>query len=69
MRLNKKLAATALAALMASSVLAGCGDSSTEATGAGNATEAEGATEAGSAADEGGESTSGERCLRLLWWL
>lgn len=60
MRLNKKLAATALAALMASSVLAGCGDSSTEATGAGNATEAEGATEAGSAADEGGESTSGE---------
>lgn len=52
MRLNKKLAATAMAALMASSVLAGCGDSASEATKAeteaNNATEANGATDAGS---------------------
>ncbi len=36
MRLNKKLAATAMAALMASSVLAGCGDNATNATNANN---------------------------------
>ena len=52
MRMNKKLAATAMAALMASSVLAGCGNESKEATQAkdnGNAT----ATEA-----NGGENTN-----------
>lgn len=55
MRLNKRLAATAMAALMASSVLAGCGDSSTESTTAGSAGSA---TEAGAATEAGGSSSS-----------
>lgn len=54
MRLNKKLAATAMAALMASSVLAGCGSDSTEATQANNSnSEAQGSNSGETAANSG----------------
>ncbi len=58
MRLNKKLAATAMAALMASSVLAGCGSESTEATQANSGNTS--TTGAASSNDEGKEAEATE---------